>query len=200
MSTSKFWQEHLFHRETPYVRDYGCQQQCTFQILFAFLLVNTRSDFSWCHDKNTITIHSAWGGLMIVNFNFILISLRFSAILELYHWETSFHEWLSWFIMVKPNGWKICVIVDDAGTIWVWCSYWTFSFTIQRKLLQFYQAILLTPQSHLFVWILIWEETDQVNMEHFGFSFLHELAARNLFKILMPTLDQIVFMQVQAAN
>ena len=30
-------------------------------------------------------------------------------------------------------------------------------------------------------------------MEHFGFSFLHELAARNLFKILMPTLDQIVF-------
>ena len=137
---------------------------------------------------------------MIVNFNFILISLRFSAILELYHWETSFHEWLSWFIMVKSNGWKICVIVDDAGTIWVWCSYWTFSFTIQRKLLQFYQAILLTPQSYLSVWVLIWEETDHINMERFGFSFLHELAARNLFKILIPTLDQIVFMQVQAAN
>ena len=137
---------------------------------------------------------------MIVNFNFILISLRFSAILELYHWETSFHKWLSWFILVKSNGWKICVIVDDAGPIWVLCSYWAFSFTIQRKLLQFYQAILLTPQSYLSVWVLIWEETDHVNMERFGFSFLHELAARNLFKILIPTLDQIVFMQVQAAN
>ena len=132
---------------------------------------------------------------MIGNLNFILISLRFSAILELYHWETSFHEWLSWFIMVKSNGWKICVIVDDAGTRWIWCSYWTFSFTIQRKLLQFYQA-----QSQLFVWGLIWEETDQVNMEGFGFSFLHELAARNLFEILIPTFDQIVFMQVQTAN
>ena len=102
--------------------------------------------------------------------------------------------------MVKSNGWKICVIVDDASTIWVWCSYWTFSFTIQRKLLQFYQAILLTPQSQLSVWGLIWEETDQVNMEGFGFSFLHELAARNLFEILIPTFDQIVFLQVQTAN
>ena len=129
---------------------------------------------------------------MIVNFNFILISLRFSAILEMYHWETSFHEWLSSFILVKSNGWKICVIVDDAGPIWVVCSYWAFSFTIQQKLLQFYQAILLKPQSHLSVWVLIWEETDQINMERFGFSFFHELAARNLFKILMPTLDQIV--------
>ena len=137
---------------------------------------------------------------MIGNFNFILISLRFSAILELYHWETSFHEWLSWFIMVKSNDWKICVIVDDTGTVWVWCSYWTFPFTIQRKLLQFYQAILLTPQSQLSVWGLIWEETDQINMKGFGFSFLHELAARNLFEILIPTFDQSVFMQVQAAN
>ena len=102
--------------------------------------------------------------------------------------------------MVKSNGWKICVIVDDAGTVWVWCSYWTFFFTIQWKLLQFYQAILLTPQSQLSVWGLIWEETDQVNMEGFGFSFLHELAARNLFEILIPTFDQIVFMQVQTAN
>ena len=46
MPTSKFWQEHLFQRETLYVRDYGCQQQSTFQILSAFLLVNTRSDCS----------------------------------------------------------------------------------------------------------------------------------------------------------
>ena len=37
-------------------------------------------------------------------------------------------------------------------------------------------------------------------MEGFGFSFLHELAARNLFEILIPTFDQIVFMQVQTAN
>ena len=80
-----------------------------------------------------------------------------------------------------------------------WCRH-NISFTIQRKLLQFYQAILLTPQSQLSVWGLIWEETDQVNMECFGFSFLHELAARNLFEILTPTLDQIVFMQVQTAN
>ena len=57
-----------------------------------------------------------------------------------------------------------------------------------------------TDAPKLFVSILIREETDQVNMEHFGFSFLHELAARNLFKILIATLDQIVFMQVQAAN
>ena len=102
--------------------------------------------------------------------------------------------------MVKSNDWKICVIVDDTGTVWVWCSYWTFSFTIQRKLLQFYQAILLTPQSQLSVWGLIWEETDQANLKAFGFSFLHELAARDLFEILIPTFDQIVFMQVQTAN
>ena len=137
---------------------------------------------------------------MIGNLNFILIYLRFSASLEFYHWEISFHEWLSWFIMVKSNGWKICVIVGDAGTIWAWCSYWAFSFTIQRKLLQFYQVILLTLQSQLSVWGLIWEVTDQVNMESFGFSLLHELAARNLFEILIPTLDQIVFLQVQTAN
>ena len=137
---------------------------------------------------------------MIGNFNFILISLRFSAMLELYHWETSFHEWLSWFIMVKSNGWKLCVKVGDAGTIWVRCSYWAFSFTIQQTLLQFYQALLLTLQSHLSVWGLIWEEANQVNMESFGFSFLYELAARNLFEILIPTLDQIVFVQVQTAN
>ena len=37
-------------------------------------------------------------------------------------------------------------------------------------------------------------------MEGFGFSFLHELAARNLFEILIPTFDQIVSMQVQTAN
>ena len=37
-------------------------------------------------------------------------------------------------------------------------------------------------------------------MEGFGFSFLHELAPRNLFEILIPTFDQIVFMQVQTAN
>ena len=50
------------------------------------------------------------------------------------------------------------------------------------------------------VWGLVWKETDQVNMEGFGFSFLHELAPRNLFEILIPTFDQIVFMQVQTAN
>ena len=134
------------------------------------------------------------------NFNFILISLSFSAILELYHWESSFHEWLSWFILVKSNGWKIRAIVYDAGTIWVWCSYWAFSFTIQWKLLQFYQAILLTPWSHLSVWGLIWEKTDQANMESFGFSFLHDLAAGNLLEIWIPTLDQIVFIQVQITD
>ena len=130
---------------------------------------------------------------MIGNFNFILISLRFSASLELYHWEISFHEWLSRFIMVKSNGWKICVIVDDAGTIWVWCSYWAFSFTIQRKLLQFYQVILLTPQSQLSVWGLIWEVTNQVNMESFGFSLLHELATRSLFESWYQHLIKLSF-------
>ena len=82
----------------------------------------------------------------------------------------------------------------------VWCSYWAFAFTIQGRLLQFFQVVLLAPQSHLSVWGLLWEEEDQVNMESFGFSFLHDLAARNLFGILIPTLDQIVFMQVQAAS
>ena len=71
---------------------------------------------------------------------------------------------------------------------------------IQWSLLQFYQAILLIPQSCLSVCGLIWEETDHVTMKRFGFSFLHELAARNLFEILIPTLDQIVFMQVQTAT
>ena len=70
---------------------------------------------------------------------------------------------------------------------------------VEGSLLQFFQVILLTTQSHLSVWSLLWEEKDQVNMEGFGFSFLHDLAARNLFKILIPTLDQIVFMQAQAA-
>ena len=71
---------------------------------------------------------------------------------------------------------------------------------IRQRLLQFYQVILLTVQSHLPFWGLLWEETDQVNMESFGFFFLHELAARDVFKIVIPTLDQIVFMQVQTAN
>ena len=70
---------------------------------------------------------------------------------------------------------------------------------IWQRLLQFYPVILLTAQSYLPVWGLLWEETDQENMESFGFSFLHELAASNLFEILIPTLDQTVFMQVQAA-
>ena len=82
----------------------------------------------------------------------------------------------------------------------VWCSYWAFAFTIQGRLLQFFQVALLAPQSHLSVWGLLWEEKDQVNMESFGFSFLHDLAARKLFGIQIPTLDQIVFMQVQAAS